>query len=285
MKRPPLVAALVAFASLSVSLSGAAQPLFRAGVEAVTLDVSVLRGRAPVAGLTAKDFELKDNGVVQELRMVAADDVPLDVTLAVDTSESMLGSKLRSLIQGGRDLIAHLRKGDRIAVIAFSHRVQRVINMSGDFAAANEAVDGLSATGATGLRDALYLAMQTTPKVPSRPLVILFTDGTDTASWLAESHVFEAARRIPVVVHIVSFAPDPFLTEVAETTAGLMWRANSEKDLQVLFTEALAEMRARYVLTYVPTGVGKAGWHRLEVKVKSQRADVKTRPGYFVPGQ
>jgi VWFA-related protein len=280
MTRLPIVAALVAVASLS----GAAQPLFRAGVEAVTLDVSVMRGRAPVAGLTAKDFELKDNGVVQELRTVAADDVPLDVTLAVDTSESMLGSKLGSLIKGGHDLISHLRKDDRIAVISFSHRAQRVMTMSGDFVAANDAIDGLSATGSTSLRDAIYLSMQTTPKVPSRPLVILFTDGTDTASWLPESSVFEAARRIPVVVHIVSFMPDQFLERVAETTAGRLWRATSEKDLQVLFTEALAEMRARYVLTYVPTGVATTGWHRLDVRLKGQRADVKTRPGYFVPG-
>jgi len=51
--------------------------------------------------------------------------------------------------------------------------------------------------------------------------------------------------------------------------------------LPALFERALREIRARYVLTYYPTGVDDPGWHALEVRLKGTRGDVTARPGYW----
>jgi hypothetical protein len=54
--------------------------------------------------------------------------------------------------------------------------------------------------------------------------------------------------------------------------------------LRELFTRALEEMRARYLLTYTPRAGSRPGWHELKVKVKASGADVTARPGYLVSG-
>ncbi len=60
-----------------------------------------------------------------------------------------------------------------------------------------------------------------------------------------------------------------------------MWSATSSGDLRALFTKALEEMRARYLLTFSPQGVAGEGWHALKVTLKGARGDVVARPGYF----
>ena len=55
-----------------------------------------------------------------------------------------------------------------------------------------------------------------------------------------------------------------------------------DRQLQELFTKALDEMRARYLLTYTPRNVRQTGWHELKVKLKNGSADVTARRGYFV---
>jgi hypothetical protein len=101
-------------------------------------------------------------------------------------------------------------------------------------------------------------------------------------TWLTEDAVIDTARRIGVVVHAVRVESDRFLDRLVDSVGGRTWSATSGRQLQELFMRALEEMRARYLLTYTPHGVGSAGWHDLKVRLKSGRADVAARPGYFV---
>ena len=75
-----------------------------------------------------------------------------------------------------------------------------------------------------------------------------------------------------------------FLERLVNAGGGREWQAMASADLQPLFMRALAEMRARYLLTYYPRGVVREGWHDLKVTLKHARGDVTVRPGYFVPG-
>ncbi len=71
----------------------ARQSLFRATTLGVRVDVLVTDGKKPVAGLTGRDFEVRDNGVLQAVEVVDAAEVPLNVVLALDTSGSTAGAR------------------------------------------------------------------------------------------------------------------------------------------------------------------------------------------------
>jgi VWFA-related protein len=274
------IAVLAALIVSAIDLSSSAQ-VFRAGVEIVAVDVSVTRGGAPVAGLSAKDFVLTDNGVVQDVESASVDALPLSVTMVLDTSSSVAGDRLAHLVQAGADAAAALRPADRAALVTFSHQINMRVAMTGDMNTIRTALSRLRADGATSLRDAVHLAFEVQPHDSSRPLILVFTDGRDSASWLTEDGALETARRAGVVVHVVGFGTDSFLSRLADTTGGRLWSATSDRQLRELFTRALDEMRARYVLTYTPNH-SAPGWHELRVKLKNQRADITARRGYFV---
>jgi hypothetical protein len=115
-----------------------------------------------------------------------------------------------------------------------------------------------------------------------RSLILVFTDGHDTASWLTEDGVLESMRRAGTVVHSVRWGSDSFLNRLADAAGGRVWSATSDRRLRELFTRALEEMRARYLLTYSPRGVNKPGWHEVLVKLREGRGEITSRPGYFV---
>ncbi|HMB80224.1 MAG TPA: VWA domain-containing protein [Vicinamibacterales bacterium] len=272
-----LIAGLLAAQAVS-----APQTPFRSGVEVVELDVSVTRGGAPVAGLTARDFALTDNGVAQEVESVTLENLPLSVTLVLDTSQSVAGDRLQHLVQAGEGLTTALRPGDRAALITFSHIVDLRVPMTGDMNTISRALAAMTGNGATSLRDAVHLALELQPHDQTRPLMLVFTDGHDTASWLTEEAAIDSARRTGVVIHAVRVESDSFLDRLTQVSGGRTWSATSDRQLRELFTKALDEMRARYLLTYTPRGVRQPDWHEVKVKLKNGGADVTARRGYFV---
>jgi VWFA-related protein len=269
-------------ALLAAQLASAPQTTFKSGVEVVELDVSVTRGGVPVVGLTARDFALTDNGAAQEVASVTLEKLPLSVTMVLDTSQSVAGERLQHLVQAGTGLAAALHPEDRAALVTFSHAVDLRVPMTGDLTAIRDALGAMNGSGATALRDAVHLALQLQPNDQTRPLMLVFTDGHDTASWLTEDAAIDSARRAGVVIHVVRVESDAFLEKLTQISGGRSWSATSDRQLQDLFTKALDEMRARYLLTYTPRGVRQPGWHELKVKLKNGSADVTARRGYFV---
>lgn len=110
----------------------------------------------------------------------------------------------------------------------------------------------------------------------------------DRFSWLRGSRVLRTAMRSEAPVFSVVTRPQPgapyehlsFLSRLAETTGGEHHVARSTQELSEAFARALARMRNRYVLTYVPTD-REPGWHELRVRLRSGRADVRARRGYY----
>lgn len=261
-------------------------PTFRVGVERVQLDVSATRGGRPVAGLTATDFVVTDNGVPQQIESALLEDAALSVQLVLDTSSSVSGSRLQHLIDASIGLLGSLRTLDRAGLITFSTSVDVKVPLTDDLNQVKRAVATVHGSGATSLRDAVQLALETPPDRRSRMLVLVFSDGVDTMSWLRDADVVESARRSGVVVHVVEIrgldAASPLSVALTNAAGGRIFSASSAEDLARLFTGALAEMRARYVLTLTPRSPAVPGWHDLRVKTRLNGIDVKARPGYFV---
>ena len=260
-------------------------PAFKSGVDVVRLDVSVTRNGIPVRGLTAADFVVSDNGVEQIVDSVDVNRLRLSVELVLDTSGSVLGDRLTNLIAAADGLVAALRPGEWAGLLTFSHRLRPLVPITENLASVRGALAALSGDGRTALRDAVQLALATEHDARARPLILVFTDGVDNASWLSDEEVLESARRAGIVIHAVTdrqLAPTWFVERVVETTGGRQWSARSESDLARLFTSALNEMRARYLLSFSPSRPLRPGWHALRVRLKNGGGDITARSGYFV---
>lgn len=119
---------------------------------------------------------------------------------------------------------------------------------------------------------------------PGRSLVIVFSDGADTSSWLSSEAAVGIARKTGVVLYGVSagaIGRIPYLADLSASTGGRLIEMATTRNLQAVFLQVLDEFRHRYVLAYSPSGVAPTGWHTLQVKVKRGNVAVKSRPGYF----
>ena len=300
MKARPLLT-MIAIA-WSVGLSAGAQQPFRSGVDVVRVDALVTDGHRPIAGLKAADFELLDNGVPQQIDSVALESQPLAVVLVLDTSGSVAGNKMAHLAAAVGVLLKGLRPADRAALVTFSHRLWLPAPLSSNLGQIRAMLATVTAQGGTALNDAVYAGLALSDTADSKPLVLVFSDGIDNASWLEADAVERAARRADAVVDGVAvgakniseyhngrivaaqteYLPGQtaFLDSIAETTGGRVIRADSTSSLPKVFDEVLREFRTRYFITYTPRDVAATGWHTIEVKVKGRRANVRARRGY-----
>jgi VWFA-related protein len=283
-------------------------------VAAVRVDVLVTDRGRPVPGLARADFELRDNSVMQAVTDVSFETLPLNLLCVLDLSGSVTGSPLANLKDGLRALIDALAPADRAALITFSQRLQLHTRLTGDTALLRTLVENVKSGGETSVIDAAFAGLALREADEGRTLMLLFSDGRDTASWLTARTVLEAARRTDVIVYPVTvrvtnslnmnttplirqrgFLMVPpgarlvpggdegirLLDAFADDTGGRTFYAEGEGGLRKTFLDVLAEFRQRYVLSYTPSGVSSEGWHTIEVRLRGRSGHIKARRGYF----
>jgi VWFA-related protein len=263
---------------------------FSAGVEAVRVDALVTEGNRPVLNLTADDFELRDNGVLQQLTSVEIERVPLSIALAVDNSSSVAGARLERLIGASEELLRYVKTDDRVRLIGFSHIMRRRSIQPG--AAPSLGARRMTAAGSTGLYDAIHTALLLARTGDARALALVFTDGHDNSSWLTENDLLAAAKRSATVLYVVGLPPshrvEPSHTAMetlAEATGGRFLIARNDDEIALTFRQVLDEFRQRYLLLYTPAGVAPGGAHKIDVSVRRGGVNVRARSGYEVNGR
>ena len=324
--RLPLVLSCIllagpASATRSIPQQGAS---FRSTTEVVLVDVLVTRGNTPVPDLRAEDFEVRDSGQRQKVDLVSLESMPVDLLMALDVSASLNGEQLERLKGAARAAVAALRPIDRAHLLTFSNNVKRGTGWTDDREQINRAIDALAASGWTSLFDATFAAL-TVPDTPGRrPLLLVFTDGADTSSWLTATDVLTIAEQSRLTVYGVSatadrptvtvtqafggtlrttnlnreldkVAParlrerllsDPFgfrslfLRVIVNDTGGELLHTASAADLRTMFLNVIDRFSRRYLLSYTPTGVPRAGWHPIEVRLRDGSMKVTARRGY-----
>jgi VWFA-related protein len=296
----------VALFAVAAAQGQPAKPQFGVATDAVAVDVLVSDRKGPVRGLTADDFAVFDNGIAQRVQVVTADQIPLLVSLVLDTSESVSGSKLVALAHAALTLLQRLSPEDRVNLLTISDVIGLKAPVGATPVDAIAALQHLDAAGGTRLFDAVWAALALARSSPSehrRAMVVVFSDGRDTTSWLrgedahtivesSEAVIFAVSlpqpARTPGVAHnwaSTSQVPNHnFLGTLADASGGRLLIVRRPEDLASAFEEGLLEMRNRYVLYYQPTGVERAGLHTLKVSlVKKTGAKVRARPGYYRP--
>jgi VWFA-related protein len=281
---------------------------FRAGVDAVAVDVLVTRDGRPVIGLTADDFSLRDNDVPQRIDSVQLEDVPITLLLVLDTSGSVGGAPLVQLLAAAGAAAEALRPDDRVGLVTFSDKLRMVVEPPSPPSSVADALRRVRTGGATALYDATFAAFALREQTVGRTLMLVFSDGYDTASWLDPRDVLETAHRSDVVVygvHLDRLARDSwwdrqasalarrwlptephlfghqFLAQLAEDTGGSVFVAKDIGGLRASFSRVVNEFRSRYLLTYSPDGVASGGWHALDVRIEGRGRTVQARRGYL----
>jgi VWFA-related protein len=283
MTRPLALGGIFLMAGAMIA---AAQRLkFSVAAEEVRMDVLVTENNKPVAGLSAADFEVLDNGVRQEIRSATLQkQTPISATLVFDMSSSVVGQLLEHLKEAADGFLGNLSNEDYAALVMFNNGVFLGSRPTHDFAQVKLALDQAQPFGRTSLIDASYAGLVLAESRPDQPLLIIFSDGLDTFSWLTSEAVFDTAKSNDAVVYAVATDGLPnktFLHNLTRLTGGFLLEAGSTSDLPALFLGILNEFRQRYLVSYTPRGVSGSGWHRVDVQVKNRQAKVRARPGYL----
>ena len=289
------------FVILAAMLTPAAQqqPTFRASVDFVSVDVAVrLKGR-PVLGLKLEDFEILDNGVPQNVADFSYEKLPIDVTVALDVSQSVSGNLLDQLRRAIQQLRADLGARDRLKLLTFNMRVRRLTDFADPAPAASAAFDGIQAFGSSAIFDTLAVALSSAVAPDRRQLIVIFSDGQDTSSITDPTVLLDVARRTTPTVHVV-LPPVPLIvvvgnvappnqlllssrqvyTALARETGGVVVTVAPRENLTSTFRRILDDFRSSYVLHFSPTGVERRGAHTIDVRVKKSGVEVRARREY-----
>ncbi len=196
-----MLAGTVAVLAGPVAAASAQEP--SPAPEEVRVEVVVHRDGEPIPTPDAAGLRL-----FVDDRQTAFDWIPEEpIALAVimDLSSSMTGEKLRAAVRGISGLFSSLGEDDRCALLSFTRRIELHSGWEGTCADAAEAAGALRSGGPAALNNALTLALGLLAAAPGRPVLALFTDGVDGASWTRDTWpLVAAAGQAPLVFAVTA---------------------------------------------------------------------------------
>lgn len=265
--------------------------IFRQDVKLVEVYATVVdhKGRE-IDGLTKDQFELRDNGKPQPIRVFEPASGALTCALLVDTTGSMTNA-MPSVRNAARRLIDSFRPNDLVGLYTFSEALRSLQDVTNDHAALKSVLAQIHTGGRTAFYDSLTQLAIDMEKRAGKKAIIVLTDGEDNDSVL---NPFAAAERIkntgvPVFAiaegnALENTSAAGLMRELADATGGGMYSARRSKDIEGVFEEIGRRVRAGYLLAFSPTLREKSSsaWHEIEVLVKNTEKPVrvKARGGY-----
>jgi VWFA-related protein len=275
---------------VSSSALVAQQGPFRASVQTVPIYATVIDGAGRlVPDLSQDDFEIYDEGRRQEISIFRSDVQPLSVVVMLDTSGSMT-VHLDLLKHAAENFVIRLLPFDRARIGSFSDK----IDLSPQFTSDRDALirylrEGVDFGNPTRLWDAGMASMDALSEETNRRVVLLFTDGDDTASQDASlGDLLRRAQAEDFMFYGIglrsqvlgrSTRPDPGLRRLATETGGGYFELRSTDELGSTFGRVADELHRQYVLGFTPENLdGKV--HKLEIEVKRPGMTVRARKTY-----
>jgi VWFA-related protein len=290
LKRPFLALALVVLAGAAVI---AQQATFKSGTSIVALLSTVVDGQGRlIPSLEQDQFTVLDNGKPQDITFFQNETQPFTVVVILDFSASMTAN-LDLLRAATEQFILRMLPDDKGQVGAFSDKIE----FSGTFTSDRDdligALDDLQFGNPTRLYDAIDASIDLLEDVSGRKIVLVFTDGDDTASRRDQGDVLQKARLEEVMIYAIGLEseffngqrvqrtrPDRGLRKLADETGGGYFELKKTDDLAPTFTRVAQELHSLYALGFTPAILdGKE--HKLEVRVKTPGAIVRARKTYI----
>lgn len=307
----PIVAGLAAvlavpvlFAQSQPPAAPRQEPTFRAGTRTVPIYVTATDdiGRV-VLDLKQDEFEVRDEGKVQPITLFTTDVQPITAVVLLDGSRSMVKA-LDTVMTAADHLVVRFRPGDKARVGSFADEIRFAPSFTSDrdllARQVNDLFD-LRIGATTRLWDAVAQATSRFDDDEGRRVIVVFTDGDDTASVATPDEALGRARRADVMLYVVLIRGLERLPEdrraarrgvriqdtadVALATGGGYYVVNNVlDDMNSITTQIAEELHSQYVLGFVPQELdGKL--HRIDVRVKRPRLKVRARQSYVADAE
>ena len=274
------------------------QATFKAGTSIVPVLTTVTdtQGRL-VPNLEQEDFTILDNGKPQPITLFQNETQPFTVVVMLDFSFSM-NANLELLKQATEQFILRMLPADKGQVGAFSDKIQ----FSGEFTNDRDdlvaALKDLQFGNPTRLYDAIDASIDMLKPVEGRKIVLIFTDGDDTASRRGMGDVLDKARATETMIYAIGleseFAigpgrlqrtrPDRGLRKLADETGGGYFELKKTTELAPTFTRVAQELHSLYTIGFVPTVLDNKE-HRLDVKLKQPGQAGRARKSYIASAE
>jgi Ca-activated chloride channel family protein len=277
-------------------------PAFRGGIDLVNVAVTVTdRKGALVADLDPEDFEIREDGRRQTIGYFLAGDPvagapSLHLGVLLDVSESMAG-EIGFARTAAIKFLNALEQAADMTVVDFDTEVRVARFTQGDFPRLVERIRQQKVSGLTALYDAIGVYLDGADRQDGRTIMLLYTDGGDTRSTLTLPELVELLKASDATVYAIGslahqsissrLPQERVLRQIAEVTGGQAFFPTSVKELDKVYDQVLAEIRAQYTIGYLSTN-GKADgtWRKVDVKLNKPAAGglrIRARKGYFAP--
>jgi Ca-activated chloride channel homolog len=240
-----------------------------------------------VQGLTRDKFKVREDGVLQRVTAFAGENIPLEVVVAVDVSESMTDAMptLKAAVKG---FLGALRPTDQVSLLAFNDNIFTLARRSSDQEVRAKAVERLAPWGGTALYDVIIRAADLLGRQSGRRAMVVFTDGDDQSSHASMPAVVQRAEASDATIYMIGEGRaiearnlQQLMRQLASVSGGRAFFSEQPSKLVAIFEEILEDLRHQYLLAYAPPEGARDGeWHRLRVEVPGHQYSVRARQGY-----
>jgi Ca-activated chloride channel family protein len=253
---------------------------------------------SPVGSLTKDNFQVFEDGHPQKISVFGKEsELPLSIVLDIDTSLSTRKDLPLELGSARRFAHAIIRPVDALSLYDFSEVVSQDLPFTADLKAIDRAVDRVHTGAATALYDAVFLGAQALETRQGRKVLVVITDGGDTASQVNYQGALRAAQQAEAIVYSIIDVPieasagrdtggEHALIQLSEDTGGKYYYASSIAQLDQAFRAISDELRTQYLLAYYPgQRLADSDFRRLEVKLtgvpEASNYKARHRTGYY----
>jgi Ca-activated chloride channel family protein len=251
-----------------------------------------------VGSLTKENFQIFEDGHPQKISVFGKEsELPLSIVLDIDTSLSTRKDLPLELGSARRFAHAIIRPVDALSLYDFSEFVSQDLPFTADLKAIDRAVDRVHTGAATALYDAVFLGAQALETRQGRKVLVVITDGGDTASQMNYQGALRAAQQAEAIVYSIIDVPieasagrdtggEHALIQLSEDTGGKYYYASSIQQLDQAFRAISDELRTQYLLAYYPAQrLAESDFRRLEVKLtgvpEASNYKARHRTGYY----
>lgn len=274
---------------------------FKVDVKLVSVFVNVTDANgAIVGGLKREDFSIFEDGRKQEIAVFERQsELPLNLVLAIDTSGSVRKDMTEEAGAARRFAHALLRKQDQLSVYQFATEVRQLTPFTNNLSQIDRGLGQLRGDWATAVYDAIVDGSKKLGALQGRKIMVVVSDGDDTAKDLTYDDALEAALRNEVTIYSLIDVPieasagrdlggEHALITLAEQTGGKHFYVG-EGGLDKAFAQVSDDLRTQYLMGYYPKNQEPGrDFHRITVTVPRAATDVykvRNKVGYYADAQ